>query len=196
VATISDAIRFHFQILNTSLAGMSRTITAEAIAAAMSADGLAPNASQPLHDLPAHWPFVTPDAFEVLGAGVRSMSGAEIILLAPLVQESQLEAWGEYSVANGPRWMRQSQTATIAADEANKEKLVITQFAPPNPPNPFVLDLDASIHAISTGNASLSFSLSKEKRPGGPYFPVWSVTVLGDGATQSCDRSSHKELTV
>lgn len=56
------------------------------------------------------WPFVTLDSFEVLVRNTRLLGQSELVVLAPLVATSQIEAWNAYSNTHQD-WIDQSFAA-------------------------------------------------------------------------------------
>lgn len=60
------------------------------------------------------FPFLTVDLFEVDASNARERSGVESLGILPYLQESELAAWGNYSVEHGSAWLEQSRVSNIA----------------------------------------------------------------------------------
>eukprot|EP00934_Nitzschia_sp_Nitz4_P001865 Nitzschia sp. Nitz4//scaffold59_size112058//34654//38356//NITZ4_004105-RA/size112058-processed-gene-0.187-mRNA-1//1//CDS//3329555111//1865//frame0 len=54
------------------------------------------------------WPFVSLPHAGVHLAKVRSVTNAAVLTLIPVVTHEDREAWDEFSVANGPEWVREN----------------------------------------------------------------------------------------
>jgi hypothetical protein len=121
------------------------------------------------------WPFVTIPAFEVAGASVRLQTGLELVLLCPLVHESNVMDWQDYSVQNAPTWMAESRSASLSASSRSAasglySSLQATDYIEGDA-TPTILDLKSGVQAVSDGDP-LEFIPSVSN--GGPYyFPIW-----------------------
>ena len=77
--TIKDSTEFNLRGLIEATNGISQVFTSEAI------------------NTNSTWPFMTLSSFEVYVRNTRAQGASELIVIAPLVHDNQIEAWNDYS---------------------------------------------------------------------------------------------------
>jgi hypothetical protein len=125
------------------------------------------------------WPFVTMSAFEVIGASVRAQTGLELIAFCPFVTFEQVEEWQKFSAVNGLVWLAESRDIAKSISEkahasGESSSFMATDYIDGGP-SPVLLDMTSDLLNIA-GNESVKFVPSVQRRPGGPYLPVWMQT--------------------
>lgn len=90
------------------------------------------------------FPLVTIDNFEVYGAHARTESGTETLFFAPLVAQSELAEWTNYSSTHA-EWIQCQQACTLERRALNEASTI----------NPYVFNVDGKV----TGS--------------GPFLPSW-----------------------
>jgi hypothetical protein len=159
VDTIENAMRFHLQNLEGGMTRFSTIASAEA------------------RRQNSTWPMVTIPAFEIIGESVRTQTGLEIIAFCPIVTVDDVEAWESYSVSHAQEWLEESRQASLSATAKlqgsgqRTSSLVATDYEE-GYPSAHILDLTSSVAEISAG-AEMTFALSTQESPSGPYIPVW-----------------------
>ena len=147
VNTIRDASEFHSTNMFTAVRSFSDTVTAEAIASNQT------------------FPFVTLPAFEALGTGVRSASGAEMINWHPRVEQHQLEEWSQYVLTNYEQNLADSRAIALTLDVAQGSSVEPSDYLDGDiAPLPYIPNFEEGglILAPTYGD--------------GPYFPAWMVS--------------------
>ena len=143
VNTIRDASEFHSENIFVALRSFSATITTEAKA------------------LNATFPFVTLPTFEVLGAGVRSTTGAEMINWHPMVEQNQLKEWSRYTLSHYEQNLAQSRAIALSLHaEGSSVK-----------PSDYLEGPIAPFPNFKEGGIILA-----PKYGEGPYYPAWMVS--------------------
>jgi hypothetical protein len=80
--SIRDSTEFNLRGLMEATNGLAQVFTSEAI------------------NTNSTWPFVTLSSFEVYVRNTRAQGSSELIVIAPLVNETQIEAWNDYAIAH------------------------------------------------------------------------------------------------
>jgi hypothetical protein len=159
VDTIENAMRLHLQNLEGGMTRFSSIASAEA------------------RRQNSTWPMVTIPAFEVIGESVRTQTGLEIIAFCPIVTVDDVEVWEAYSISHAQEWLEESRQASLSAaaklqgSGQRTSSLVATDYEE-GYPSAHILDLTSSVAEISAG-AEMTFALSTQESPSGPYIPVW-----------------------
>jgi class 3 adenylate cyclase len=141
--TIQDAVEVHTQNLFGTMRTASNSITGASVTTNRA------------------FPYVTVPAFEILGEGVRRQSGAEWLIYAPKVEESQVERWNLHATAN-QGWYDESKTLAVALSEGS---LTSSDYAPGGL-MPFIYDLTID----ENGNPVPMTSQN------GPFYPLWQMS--------------------
>jgi hypothetical protein len=159
--TIENAIDLHLRNIEGGMGRMAVLISAEA------------------KHQNAKWPFVTMPSFEVIGSSVRAQTGMEVIVFCPFVTAGQVQEWQEFSLANAQTWLKESRDVAQSLAEKSNASGVYTSFVATDyvngGPSPVLLDMTADLLHLG-GNESLQLVPSVQRRPGGPYLPVWMHT--------------------
>jgi hypothetical protein len=98
--TIHDGVQFHVDNVYMSLRTCANSITAAST-------------------INNSFPFVTVPKFEVMAGGAREQSGMEMLFSSPIIQQSQYNAWINYSAAN-QGWVNESRQLAAAASDSGQ----------------------------------------------------------------------------
>ena len=140
--SICDAAEFHASNLFLAMDSASKTVSGAAIATN------------------AEFPFVTVPTFEILGQVTRAKSGVEFLLFTPIVNDTILNEWGNYTEKN-QWWVDESRTLALASGEGH---WVPDDYSrKPIKPRIFEYDLEDPTVEIEPTNSS-------------PYFPIWQMS--------------------
>lgn len=149
---IEDVLRIQFKALFTSMRGLSRSVTTEAIALNMT------------------FPFVTLNNFEVFGKLARDTSGLETIEFSPFVESHDVTAFEAYAQAHADGWIQSSRATEQAIDAVNNTKIhtnngvVYEDFDIV----PFIYDVSVD---PETGEPTMT-----PVSGNGPFSPLWHFT--------------------
>jgi hypothetical protein len=100
------------------------------------------------------WPYFTDPSYHIIGNNFRTISGAELVAIAPIVVKAEQQEWESYSVENdgwihdGLLWL--SETEDL-----------------PYPDSP-ITDIPTNIYRLDNGRAVLEDG-------DGPFAPVWQM---------------------
>ena len=140
--SICDAAEFHAENLFLAMESAAKTVSGAALATK------------------AEFPFVTVPTFEVLGQVTRAKSGVEFLLFTPIVNDTSLNEWGNYTEKN-QWWVNESRSLALASGEGH---WVSEDYSlKPIKPRIFEYDLDDPTIEIEPTTSS-------------PYFPIWQMS--------------------
>jgi Adenylate and Guanylate cyclase catalytic domain len=115
------------------------------------------------------FPFVTIEDFEAIGQSIRSQSGVEALIFAPIVYSSKMPQYEEY-VAQNDHWVEESRFVALQA-AANNGLLSDESSAYSNSTTLIPVVYDSStvdVYGVSISSAADGGI--------GPYAPIWQVS--------------------
>ena len=164
---LQDLRAVHAFQVKTALSALSESITAAA-AAPTSNNNTSNTTSTSSSSSSSSFPFVTVNAFELIGQYARELSGLELVLFAPLVQPDQLEAWHDYAWTNQD-WMALSRDV-VEANLADAQE----------PPSYRMGNISRTIYQFNHARGDVLLPKTASIPPTvAPFLPVWQVRTLG-----------------
>lgn len=118
------------------------------------------------------WPFIVVPDFEIFGASSRSLAGAGLLAIVPMVPESSRVSW-EAFVVNNTDWIEEG---------LEQEEKVSSEGRGSLERDGSRRDLQTSNIDLSSGIATTIFKTNGENYTlvvddtDGPYFPIWQST--------------------
>lgn len=110
--------------------------------------------SYALNDARSSFPFVAIPDFEVRARKAIELSGSEGLTWSPFVSVADRQAWENYTVTEGPAWMRESM------DASGMQGQDLLPF------NPFIHNFGGSVPLDEP-------ALSGDELLSGKFAPVW-----------------------
>ena len=161
---LQDLRAVHAFQVKTALSALSESITAAAAAPTSNTTSTSSSSSSSS----SLFPFVTVNAFELIGQYARELSGLELVLFAPLVQPDQLEAWHDYAWTNQD-WMALSRDV-VEANFADAQE----------PPSYRMGNISRTIYEFNHARGDVLLPKTASIPPTvAPFLPVWQVRTLG-----------------